>query len=516
MNKIIVGGGKVHHLTRNMTETLCGRSLVRTGMLDHEIGDTACCKRCAAAEAKTSAERDRNAYYAQVAETQDAAMSQAVPVKPITMVPASKLVPGMAIANGYDPDMIVIRTEPAGNEGSQVSTRVHFTVGGKTRSDVWSEPGWGDMPVRTASIPAEPTPDAREDYDTYARWCVGRPMSRAAYEQHGCRIAADQAAGKLSTNPYEWGKDMDAIKAGLHKVDAGPVMVHYGESRPLCGARLAENDRCVTSVNEITCVTCWDGVVRPVDLDVTDGHLTADQSYTVSEHVRSNGDRFAPGVRVHVDNHPSIVGVVQFCYMSAVTDSGVRVPMVMVRRSNGKIMRTRIQGLRIIPEGGCPCSECRALAQREGAPFNEYKIEITRHVVSYYAPDDHSQCEHRFNQDENGECDSVGGRWLDGGSREISPAETETILWEPEYDEETYDGIGRESLAQWVRDRIDSLGYFEASTYPIGHSLPASAWLSAKAGDNYTEDVTEISVRLTDGWSDTDRAFAFSYILGCR
>lgn len=61
---------------------------------------------------------------------------------------------------------------------------------------------------------------AREDYETYVRWAVGPVMTREEYERKGEIIREQAAAGTLSTNPYEWGTDMDAIKAGLHTVDA--------------------------------------------------------------------------------------------------------------------------------------------------------------------------------------------------------------------------------------------------------------------------------------------------------
>lgn len=214
--------------------------------------------------------------------------------------------------------------------------------------------------------------------------------------------------------------DMAKRGGAFRTVIAVPTpVIHYGESRPLCGAKLGEYDGCTTSISQATCVPCWDEAVRPVDV--------------------------AP-------------------------------------------------------------------------PAPEYKIEITRHRVSYYAPDNHSQCEHSFNQDENGECDSVGGRWLDGERRELSEVETETITWDPEYDPETYEGTGPEARSQWVKDKIDSLGYFEPSCLPIGESIREHAWLSTNDRDSVhtPEETTEISVRLTGSWTDEDRAFAFSYVTGCK
>jgi hypothetical protein len=58
-------------------------------------------------------------------------------------------------------------------------------------------------------------PAEREPYEIYARWAVGRPMTREEWQAKGDKIQADAAARKLSTNPYEWGMDMDAIRASV-------------------------------------------------------------------------------------------------------------------------------------------------------------------------------------------------------------------------------------------------------------------------------------------------------------
>jgi hypothetical protein len=82
-----------------------------------------------------------------------------------TKVPASKLVSGMAICNGYSSDMIVTAIEPEGMEEydgwSGSLTRVHYTIDGRSYSDVRGEdPAWALLPVRTASIP--PVADHRK------------------------------------------------------------------------------------------------------------------------------------------------------------------------------------------------------------------------------------------------------------------------------------------------------------------------------------------------------------------
>lgn len=145
---------------------------------------------------------------------------------------------------------------------------------------------------------------------------------------------------------------------------------------------------------------------------------------------------------------------------------------------------------------------------------NEYTIEITRLQVSYYAPADHSACEHDGSALDhsdcdhtgvsdtcdltNNECDSVGGRSLDGNWREISPAETEV-------------------LADWAYYHVKGLGYLELSSYPVGAAVGPHGWLSANESDSYdSEIVTEITVRLTDGWTPEERALAFTHITNTK
>jgi hypothetical protein len=142
-------------------------------------------------------------------------------------------------------------------------------------------------------------------------------------------------------------------------------------------------------------------------------------------------------------------------------------------------------------------------------------MTITRHHVSYYAPADHSQCSHAFNQDENGECDSVDGRWLEGSCREISPAETTVI----QMDADSWEEFDR-TPSRWAEAMLDGSPLldtygltWEPSGSPIGNCVQERVWLSARDAQEDETDI-EFSVRLTDGWDTYQRAKAFKLITG--
>lgn len=129
-----------------------------------------------------------------------------------------------------------------------------------------------------------------------------------------------------------------------------------------------------------------------------------------------------------------------------------------------------------------------------------YSIEITRHHVAYeldectyIGQDDHTR------DDCTGEC-----TWLDGGSREISPATNELIVGCLE-DQEDHG-----SFVAWAVEYLRALPYsFEPSSWPIPAEEPLRAWLSA---NDWQPDGTsiEVSVWLTGSeWTDQQRAEVF-------
>ncbi|GGX26613.1 hypothetical protein [Streptomyces chryseus] len=55
-------------------------------------------------------------------------------------------------------------------------------------------------------------------YENYSRWAIAPLMTREQWEARERRIDEQRRAGTLSTNPYEWGVDMDAVRANVHRV----------------------------------------------------------------------------------------------------------------------------------------------------------------------------------------------------------------------------------------------------------------------------------------------------------
>lgn len=56
-------------------------------------------------------------------------------------------------------------------------------------------------------------------YENYSRWAIGPLMTREQWENRQALIAEQANAGTLPANPYEWGVDMEAVRAGLHHVN---------------------------------------------------------------------------------------------------------------------------------------------------------------------------------------------------------------------------------------------------------------------------------------------------------
>lgn len=89
-----------------------------------------------------------------------------------TMILPQDLRPGMAVMDGYDPDMIIVKVEPTGNVEADgtAETRVTYTRNGQERSGVWlNYPSWCKMPVRTESITPDDSHTLVYDVETEAR-----------------------------------------------------------------------------------------------------------------------------------------------------------------------------------------------------------------------------------------------------------------------------------------------------------------------------------------------------------
>lgn len=124
-----------------------------------------------------------------------------------------------------------------------------------------------------------------------------------------------------------------------------------------------------------------------------------------------------------------------------------------------------------------------------------YSVVITTHVVSYYA-------ESAADTDCN--CEEPGSEcfWLNGGSREITPAETEVEDF-PCCDDPWDTPHG------WAVQLIRGTDVTEASSYPLGDAVAAHGYLFGQYTDPYTGNVTETTVRLTGEWTDEERADVF-------
>lgn len=192
------------------------------------------------------------------------------------------------------------------------------------------------------------------------------------------------------------------------------------------------------------------------------------------------------------------------------------------------------------------------LAEHKAEPVPDMVIEISRHHVSYYAPADHSECSHTTAADSehdadcnrrwpctscgvdpscthfrectcelsDSECDSVGGRSLEGDRRETSPYTTEVIR----LDADAWEEADR-TPSVWVKNALDgraSLDTYgltwESSGSPIGYHVESWQWMSARDSNQCDTDgeetVMEFTVRLTDGWDTYQRGQAFRLITG--
>lgn len=130
-----------------------------------------------------------------------------------------------------------------------------------------------------------------------------------------------------------------------------------------------------------------------------------------------------------------------------------------------------------------------------------FVIEVTRVVVSYRIE---GECPEAGEEDHEctGDC-----TWLEGDSRELEAPSTEEVTVDAD-DLEAFEGDAVAWAVDYVRTRTDAV---EASSGPIGDTVPANAWLSGSYQDPYQGDsrVTETSVRLTGDWTEEERARVF-------
>lgn len=91
--------------------------------------------------------------------------------RPVMILPQS-LRPGMAVMDGYDPDMIIVSAVPTGKveEDGTPETRVTYTRNGREFSGVWlNYPSWCKMPVRPASVTPDDSHTLVYDVETEGR-----------------------------------------------------------------------------------------------------------------------------------------------------------------------------------------------------------------------------------------------------------------------------------------------------------------------------------------------------------
>ncbi|MEV7675043.1 hypothetical protein [Streptomyces sp. NPDC088752] len=142
-------------------------------------------------------------------------------------------------------------------------------------------------------------------------------------------------------------------------------------------------------------------------------------------------------------------------------------------------------------------------AQEDGDDAPGYTVETTTRVVSYRA----EAC--AFEGEGDHEC-TDDCTWLDGDSRELESPSTAVDVAD-EYDLDMFDG----DPVAWAVDLISKTDAIEPSVSPLGEELSASEWLSGSYTDPHQGDsrVTETTVRLTDGWTDVQRARVFAEVV---
>lgn len=230
--KMITSTGSAVHYSAGGTRSLCGREMYRETR--GAEGNGRICKRCEKSAPAHTEFRERIGFDAPVAES--------TPVEPVPTDVKVTTKTGERITYAYIPNGNPERVElfiqeaqrsraftdikaeptviPAPVDHRRCEHRKSLSIDHARECPVYTDGMLNESCTchYSDAMCEAAEPNFREDYDTYARWAVGPVMTREQYAAKGEMIKTQQAAGTLSANPYEWGKDMDAIKAGLHTV----------------------------------------------------------------------------------------------------------------------------------------------------------------------------------------------------------------------------------------------------------------------------------------------------------